>query len=240
MNTTTRLAALATAALLAACGGGGGSDGPATTAEGFWVGPTSTGYTARLVVLENGETWGLYSTSTAIVGALYGATNSSSNGTLTGSGSDFYFPGRLLQSATYSGTYTPKSSVRVTTSLGSSFTGAYAMEYDTPAALANVAGSYSGVGITATTAPYATSVSVSSSGSLTATTPLCSGSGTLQPRPSGKGVFNVTITFTGANCPLTAAGTTSGVAVYDAPSRTLVSMGLNPARSNGFFWQGVK
>ena len=92
-------------AALTACGGGGGSDGPSSTAEGFWVGPTSSGYTARLVVLENGETWGLYSTPTAIVGALYGSTNSSNNGTLTGSGSDFYFPGRLLQTANYSGTF---------------------------------------------------------------------------------------------------------------------------------------
>lgn len=239
MNTN-RLAALATSALVAACGGGGGSDGPSSTAEGFWVGPTSSGYTARLVVLENGETWGLYSTPTAIVGALYGSTNSSSNGTLTGSGSDFYFPGRLLQSATFSGTFTSKATVRVSTSLNSSFTGTYAADYDVPASLTNVVGTYSGVGITATTAPYATAVSISAAGVVTASTPLCSGSGTIQPRPGGKNVFNISLAFSGASCPLTAPGTTTGVAVYDAASRTLVSMGLNAPRTNGFFWQGSK
>ena len=239
MNTN-RLAALATSALVAACGGGGGPDGPSSTAEGFWVGPTSSGYTARLVVLENGETWGLYSTPTAVVGALYGSTNSSSNGTLTGSGSDFYFPGRLLQTANYSGTYTAKQRVSVTTSLGSGFTGNYAPEYDTPASLTAVAGTYGGFGLTLNSGGYSVPMTITAAGTVTASTPQCAGTGTIQPRATGKGVFNFTIAFTGASCPLASPGSTSGVAVYDTASRTLVSLSLNPGKSNGHFWQGVK
>lgn len=235
-----RLATLATAALLAACGGGGSdSPSPSATAEGFWVGPTSTGYTARLVVLETGESWGLYSTPTAIVGALYGNT-ASSNGSLNGTGSDFFFLTRQLLSASYSGTYTPKQTMRVTTSSGVTFTGAYAAEYDTPASLAAVAGTYTGVGITLASGAYAVPMTITAAGVVTTSTPQCSGTGTIQPRPTGKGVFNFTIAFTGASCPLAAAGTTSGVGYYDAAVRTLVTLGLNGTKTNGFFWQGSK
>ena len=48
--------------LLSAFGGGGDdiSTPSAGTAEGFWSGLASNGSNLVLVVLENGETWGLY------------------------------------------------------------------------------------------------------------------------------------------------------------------------------------
>lgn len=238
MNTTARLAALTVSAFLTACGGGG--DGPVSgSAEGFWVGTSSSGYTVRLAVLENGETWGFYTSGGTIYGALFGNT-AASGSSLSGSGTDFYFPSLLAQSSSYSGTVAAKQSIQVTTSGGTSFTGGYSNEYDIPATLSAVAGSYSGTGITATTSAYATTVTINSAGAITASTPLCSGTGSIQPRPTGKGIFNVTVTFMGGSCPLSAAGTTSGVAYYDTANRTLVSLGLNGAKTNGFFWVGAK
>jgi len=54
----------------------------------FWQGGASTGMDVQLAVLENGETWGIYSSRGIVAGALIG--NTSSGGThFSGSGLDF-------------------------------------------------------------------------------------------------------------------------------------------------------
>jgi hypothetical protein len=239
MNTIHRLALLATSALVVACGGGGGSDGPAGTAEGFWTGTSSTGYAVRLALLEDGTVWALYSSGTTIVGVLNG-TAKSGGGSLSGQGSDFFFPRTLLQSATFSGSFTPRQSVQVTTSLGSTFTGVYSPEYDLPASPSVAAGTFTGSGLTATSGYYLTTITVSSAGVVTASTPACSGTGTMVPRPSGKNIYDMRLSFTGASCPFASAGATVGVAYFDAAAKSLATLGLNAARNNGFFFIGSK
>lgn len=49
------LAAITVSGFLAACGGGGGSSTPAVSAEGAWMGSTSTGYALNVLVLDNNE-----------------------------------------------------------------------------------------------------------------------------------------------------------------------------------------
>jgi len=238
MNTN-RLAALATSALVAACGGGGGSDGPSGSAEGFWTGTSSAGYAVRLAVLEDSSVWGLYSSGSTIVGVLNG-TATSGNGSLSGQGSDFFFPNRLLQSATFTGSFTPRQTVRVTTSLGSTFNGAYSPDYDLPASPTAAAGTYTGTGLTATSGYYLTTISVNAAGAVTASTPACSGTGTMLPRPSGRNIYDMRLSFSGASCPFASAGASVGVAYYDAAARSLATLGLNSARNSGFFFIGSK
>jgi hypothetical protein len=238
MNTN-RLAALATSALVAACGGGGGSDGPSGSAEGFWTGTSSAGYAVRLAVLEDSSVWGLYSSGSTIVGVLNG-TATSGNGSLSGQGSDFFFPNRLLQSATFTGSFTPRQTVRVTTSLGSTFNGAYSPDYDLPASPTAAAGTYTGTGLTATSGYYLTTISVNAAGVVTASTPACSGTGTMLPRPSGRNIYDMRLSFSGASCPFASAGASVGVAYYDAAARSLATLGLNSARNSGFFFIGSK
>jgi hypothetical protein len=238
-----QFAALGLTVLLAACGGGGDSSpapAPTTTAEGFWGGTASTGVSVALAILENGETWGVYTSSGSIVGALYGNTTSSGT-TLSGSGKDFNIPSRTVSSASYSGTFTAKSTMNVTTSAGGSFSGIYDTAYDQPASLAAVTGTFSGVGVSGTSPVQAVSVAISPSGAITVPASLgCSAAGTATPRPSGKNIFNVTVTFTGSNCALGNGASTSGVAYYDAATRRVLVMAMNAAKSDGFIYLGQK
>jgi hypothetical protein len=248
MNTNRTIktaAAFTLAAALAACGGGGGdssstSSGSAGSAEGFWVGTTTTGYSARVAILEDGQAWGFYSTPTAIVGALAGSA-SSAGGSISGSGTDFYFPGGTVTPGTFSGTYSTKGTMNVTTSGGAQLTATYSATYDSPASVSAAAGTYTaGSGVIPGFASYATTVVIAANGATTATSSFCAGTGTTSARASGKGILDISLTFTGAGCPLTSAGAITGIAHYDAAASTLIAMGRNAGGSTGFFWRGSK
>jgi hypothetical protein len=229
---------------LASCGGSsddGGSSSPAplATAEGFWSGPASTGNDVSLVVLEDGETWGVYSNSGIIVGALYGSTTSSDT-TLSGSGSDFNIPARTVTPGTYSGTFTFKNAINITTSTGSAFNGIYATAYDTAASLTSVAGNFSGSAVTAATGPSTVNVGISSLGVISMTDGGCTATGSAAPRSTGKNIFNVSITFTGATCVLGSGTMTTGVGYYDVVNKQLLVLALNAAKTDGFIYLATK
>ena len=240
-----QFAVLGLTVLLAACGGGGDgasptAPAPSVTAEGFREGPASTGVSVTLAVLETGETWGVYTSSGSIVGALYGTTTSSGT-TLSGSGKDFNIPSRSVGSGTYSGTFVAKSIIYVATSSGSTFSGTYKTAYDQPASLAAVAGTFAGVGVSGTSPVQPISVTISSSGAITVPASLgCSAAGTATPRPSGKNIFDVTVAFTGSTCALGNGASTTGIAYYDTTTRRMLVMAMNATKSDGFIYVGQK
>jgi hypothetical protein len=237
------LSIIGAAVVLTACGGGG-DDAPAptvtTAAEGFWSGTASTGTDVALAILENGETWGVYLSGNTIVGALYGQT-SSAGSSLNGTGSDFNIPSRTVTPGSYSGTFTAKSTISVTTSNGGSFTGTYDPVYDATPSLASLAGTFSGTGVSATTAPQTASVTITPTGVITVPASLgCSASGTASPRPSGKNIFNINVTFSGTGCALGNGGMASGIAYYDTVSGSVLVMALNSGKTDGFIYVGSK
>jgi hypothetical protein len=236
------LAALA--ALVSACGGGGsgpsGAASPAVSAEGIWNGSASTGSTVSLVVLESGETWGIYSNSNLVTGALYGNTASSGT-TLSGSGKDFNIPTRSITTASYSGTFAAKNNIRVISSNGSSFNGTYSTAYDQPASLAALQGTFVGQGVSGNSTAQPTQVSISASGAITTpASSACNAAGSVAPRASGKNIFDLSVTFTGPNCALGNGTVTNGIGYYDITSRKLSVLALNPAKSDGFIYIGQK
>lgn len=232
------LATVTAASLLAACGGGGGS-GSNASAEGFWSGTSSTGYNVQMVVLENGETWGLYTAGSTLYGALYGNTATTGN-SVRGSGSDFNLLMRTVTSSTYSGTVQEKSTISITAG-STSFNGTYGTTYDQPASLSAVAGVYSGRALTGTTAAQTISATISANGNLSIPATLgCATSGTVTPRPTGKNIFNLSVTFTGSTCALGNGGTATGILYYDNVNRQILAMGMNPAKSDGFIAFGTK
>lgn len=245
-----QFATLGLTVLLAACGGGGGGgvqppatapvSTPISTAEGLWEGTASTGSSVALALLETGETWGVYTSNGLITGALYGNTASSGT-TLSGAGRDFNIPSRSVGSGSYTGTFVEKSSIRVATSSGSTFSGAYITTYDQPALLATLAGTFSGQGVSGTSAAQTVSVTISSSGAVTTpASPGCSASGSAKPRASGKNIFDVTLTFTGSACALGNGASTTGIVHYSATTRRIVMMALNTTKSDGFIYVGQK
>lgn len=241
MRSIKMIAALSMAASLVACGGGGDSGPPAasvtSSAEGFWTGTSSNGKQVAAVILENGETWGVYSSGGVLAGAIYGNINSSDN-TISGSGLDFY--NGTSHAGTLSGNVAPKSSINLTSSSGVSFSGTYSNAYEQAASLTNLAGTYSGYGLSARTSAQYIPVTIASNGTISAGDANCAATGTASPRASGKNVFDIQVNFTGNYCALGNGAVVNGIAYYDASSRSMIAMGLNGNKTDGFIYLGSK
>ena len=227
---------LGLALALCGCGGGGiwtppkttssassASSTPSTSAmtqsiEGVYQGTTSTGKTLNALVLEDGSWWSIYgiqpSNALSVQGIANG-TSSASSGNFNIVFADFPAPGASPISGTGSGLCTSTnllgtivengvaSTFNVTVPLATNY------DYNAAANLAPLTGTWSGGLLDGEAAV----VNVVASGSFTATSSLgCSATGTLTPRPSGKNVFNSTITFGGSPCVL-AGQTASGIAL---------------------------
>jgi len=257
-----RLTTWVAAIILSACGGGGGDETTATvatpavttpavttptattaSAEGFWVGTTANGTAVNLAILENGETWGLYGSSSAVTGAVYGIT--STNGTsLSGSGYGFNFVTRTSGSGTFTGSVTTKGNISFNVSDGTKLTATYDASYDQPTSVASVAGTYTGWAETGGISPQATTVVVDANGniasSITEGNSSCITSGKATLRASGKNVFNLQLTFTGDYCALGNGTVVNGVATYNVTNRQFIAMALNSAKSDGLVFLGTR
>jgi len=221
-----KLLSLIAVATLAACGGGGGGDDAAAaapaapTAEGVYGGTLTGGSNNafELLVLENGEFWALYGTGTAaglsVEGFIQG-NGASDNGTFSSPISkDFGFaPAKAATiNATYNATAKTISGSSITGLGNVSFSGGplagSTYDYNTPAALSTITGLWT------MTDPEGETIAlnVGTNGAFSGIGSGCTFTGSMVPRPSGKNVFNVTLTFGGAPCDLPGQSA-SGVAV---------------------------
>ncbi|NDU93057.1 MAG: hypothetical protein G3I10_10740 [Ferrovum sp.] len=235
-----------TVLLVAGCGGGGSNGATAMPgafqAQGIAQGTTGQGSSVLDIILETGE---FYSFSTAA-----GITLTVDHGNLLESGAgisanlvEFNVGGNTALSGVMTGLFIAQSAITGTTQIGlyqfTAFSANYLPIYNTPATLSTLAGTYSGV---YTYGGTPVTMSVSATGAITGTSTNCAISGTATPRASGKNVFNLSLTLTGANCIPTGVGTATGVMVLNSESglTRLYAGALNPAGTNGFFWIGTK
>lgn len=207
--------ALCVAALLGGCGGGGDS-GSADVAvpsnlEGLYAGSLTPGRDSnvRFLVLETGETWGLYGSETGgvlLVSGLVQGNGVSQNGTFTTSNLKDFGTGPtapLTLSGAYNntaGTFSGSivTSSRGTLSINTTQIGGINYNYNTPANLSSVSGAWTLTDLVGDKL----ALNVQSSGNLTLTYPgsSCVLIGTISPRSSGKNVFDVLITPGPAPC----------------------------------------
>ena len=241
--------ATAVASTLTACGGGGGSDAspasstPPAVNQGAYAGTTNASVSPdfRLLVLEDGSIWTVYGREVGnalqVNGFLQGQ-GSFSNGQVTAPDVRDHGQGTSV-SGQLTGSYTaaPAISGQVAYASGTvSFSGAAIPNstyvYNTPAQLGEVSGNWS---LSLTTGETA-SVTISSTGVLGGVSSLgCRFSGTVTPRPSGKNVFNVVLSFGPSPC-VQPGQTATGVAVsYPLASglRQLIVLGQDGTRSRG-------
>lgn len=243
----TRQTALFAAAILAtgltACGGGGdgGSAPPppppvATSAEGFWSGTTSTGYSILGAVLENGEYWVMYHANGMLYGVVQG-NGVSNNGSFTSSNGLDFFLGGAVTPVAVSASYRERASLQgvVTAQSGGgalTFTAAYDPAYELPASQATVAGVWRGRLTTGET--Y--TINVAANGTLAgAGSSGCTFAGSIVPRASGKAVYNVSVTFNGGVC-VAGTQTITGMAAVGGTvaAPVLFAAALNAPRTGGF------
>jgi hypothetical protein len=208
---------------LVACGGGGGDSAPpaaSPSAEGFYGGAlTGSASTAfQMLILENGDAWSIYGTNLPnafLVAGFVQGSGSSTNGSYSGTGKDYGFaPGVAgTVAATYdaaaktiSGTTTTVNGT--TTFVGGPVAGSL-YNYETPASLATVIGSWTTASLTGETVTF----NIAANGTFSAVSSLgCNFTGTVAPRASGKNVFDTALTFGPAPCALPGQSA-SGIAV---------------------------
>jgi hypothetical protein len=234
------IAAVSALALMTACGGGGGGGGSTVAnadPQGIWTGPTSTGYTASVVVLETGETWGVYSSGTTIYGALYGTTTTAGNN-VSVSGTDFSFLTNTSASDTLTGSIVAKSSMSLT---GNTVTVplTYSNSYDaTPVA---VTGTWSFVGRSKSYSLLPGTITIDNNGSFTLNQTNCVTTGSVVPRSTGKNIYNISLSSVGSGCAV-GQSSTAGVAYVDTtvtPNK-LLSLALTTDKTDGVVVIGTK
>lgn len=244
------IAAIIAASILSACGGGSSSSTPSVapvappvTAEGLWNGTASNGRAVSAIVLDDGNTWVLYTgqTNKLIAGALQGS-GASNNGSFTTSNAlDFNLEGNGVNAASVSASYKQKQSFNGSIAYANqtvSFTTTYSTDYDVAPSLATVAGSYAGP-MAAKGGSELAAVTIDASGKVTAVgAGGCTSTGTIAPRAKGN-VYNLSITVGTAHCA-TPGAIITGIGYFDAATKRLYATGLNSARTDGVIFTGLK
>jgi hypothetical protein len=247
MKIGTVAATVVAAAVLGACGGGG-DDGPKGKAEGVYEGTTSTGAYTQLLVLEDDSFWALYGTQAAgtffVTGFVQGQGASDGKSFSSGNARDFGFAPPLAMSV--SATYTPGTSISATltaqggsVTLNSSVIPAARFNYAAAPTIASIAGPWTMTMLSGATAD----VTISAAGAVSGTSQGCSFTGTIAPRPTGRNVFNVALTFGAAPCVLpnqSGAGVAVTYLVNGGPTRQLVVAGVDGPRNNGMLLVGTR
>ncbi len=237
---------------LAACGSSGGNGGaapppePASSAEGLWIGSTSTSRSVTGIVLDNGTYWILYSVphaSSLIAGVVQG-TGTSLNGSFSSSdGIDFNLEGQGINNATVSASYMVKQSFNGSVTYPSlnqayTFTSSYNSDYDQTPSVSAIAGTYIGLA-SVTGSNELTTIVVSSLGVVAGTgTGGCKFLGTAQPRAKGN-LYDLSVVFGGGVCPSGTSAVT-GIGYFDANAKRLSVAALNKSRSDGLIFVGIK
>lgn len=179
------------------------------TAEGAYfghLGGATPNNTFNLVVLENGEFWGLYGNSSRnnfYISAFIKGQGTSNNGRFTSSkAGDFGFTPPLP--VTVQASYVAKESIQaeVSTVAGKvRLIGAAAIpsvyNYDKPAKLEAIQGKWSTISLEYERG----SLTIQPSGTFSGEGAGCTYNGTIVPRPSGKNIYNVKLKF-GSNCAM--------------------------------------
>jgi hypothetical protein len=237
------ISAVSALALMTACGGGGGGGAAATsgTAEGYWIGNASTGYRVALAVLENGETWGVYTSNGTIYGAIYGTSNGTGN-TFSATGSDFNLVNWSVVNGSMTGTVVPKSTINAVGTTGTTVSLTYSTTYDSAALLSTIAGSYVVNGVSASGTATNVPMTIDANGVVSVVGNGCTAAGTVLPRSSGKNIYNINVTFTGNNCALGNGGTASGIFALDrtVTPNIAITLALTPNKQDGFIAVGEK
>jgi hypothetical protein len=197
-------------------------------------------------VLENDEFYTIYGEQWGGVFSIDGFVHgkgSSSNGTLTATNvKDFFDYEGTSGSLTASFESNVFNGSLVEGGMTITFTGTPIQNslynYNTPADLSRLTGTWD---LTSLQWDSVT-MDIASDGSFTATTSGCSMSGKFTPRPSGKNVFNFTMTFGGSPCIFPYEPATGIALEYTLASgmRQLLVAGTNNAHTIGSAFFGAK
>lgn len=221
--------------------------------EGAYSGTVDSALPIILMVLNDGQYWGLFglpSTQGLIPAGFVQGNATATNGNFASTNLHAFLAdgqwdgltdsvnGSYVSGVSISGTVTEPPGGE-TLSLSVSAIASTTLDYNAPANLSAISGYWAGYLLDGSP----TAMNITSSGSLEgATTSGCAFSGTITPRSSGKNVFNLAATLAGSGCPY-AGVSVNGIAYSLAePSgrRTLVAHGVNASRNLGWAFFGTR
>ncbi len=256
MKKTTALGGLVAALVLSACGGGDDAAPPVakppatvvTGVEGLWTGATTDPLNVQGVVLENGETWSILTdTVGTVVGISLGSAQTSGADVVSGTGrylnvvDEANLASRKTEPVSYTGKYAVRDSMLVTAPNGVKFAGTYGVLYEQAAVVSELLGTYTGTGIGNQVRESSVSLTISTGGLVSIPSyPGCSIRGTAVPRASGRNVFDLPLTFSGAACPVGDGVVVQHVVVYNNTTQALVIMGQSASKAETFVFTGQK
>lgn len=222
---------------------------PAVTAsaEGVYEGMYGSGLTHLTLVTDNTFMYTIVGTTTGGVFAINRflvGRGSSNNGAFTAPEVHAYGSGATAATGTFAGSYVAGASLNgtlqlegVSTAMTGSALANSTYNYNTPAALANVAGAWTLTGVDGARVTLA----VGADGKFTGTNGTCSVTGSFVPRTSGKNVFDFQVISGPAPCARP-ADVSTGVAVEFSigSTRQLVAAATGVTLVNGTGWIGSR
>ncbi len=255
---TAGIAFAAAPLLLAACGGGGddasSSSADAATAagssnttavQGLYIGTASNGRTVTGLLLDNGSYYFLYSSdsgSASIGGVVQGTGGIDGQRFTSADMRDFNIDGLEVTGGTVDATVVAKTSLSGSIDHANqapvSFEAAYDSDYDTPARLATLAGTYRG-NVAFSGGAEAATVTIAADGSIGGQgVSGCKVTGTAAPHAQGN-VYDLTLRFGGAPC-LFADQTFQGIVYYRSAQRRLYAAAPNADRTDGVLFVATR
>lgn len=230
---------------LVSCGGGGAPTSVADSSpKGLYLGSSEDGREIRGIVLGDGTYYFIYSDlqKNRTAGVVQGGGMTVKNYFVSADAVDFNIDERRVSSAgvlvDYANSAGSSGALIYASGDRLAFTTRYQFESQVVPSLTFIAGTY--LGDTAFSLGRESSViRIDEIGTLSAVgVSGCTATGLVRMR-TDINAYNVTMTFGGAPC-LYANQTFSGVAVYDAFSRTFYAAAPTVARNDGFFFKGAK
>lgn len=232
-------------ALLVACGGGGGDIVVNADPQGLWKGTNSSSQaTVNIAVLENGDSWGIYSDGENILGALYGNATTTGNKILAnGKAIDFESTPNSLD-VNLTGTVVAKSTMSLA-GVGVSIPLMYQPSYETVATTNDISGTWSFdarlVRSGNVNLPPTQNITIDDTGAFSVGNSFCLISGNVTPRPGGKNIYSLTMSVSGfAVCDVPSS--MSGIVFIDksvTPNK-FFSLALSPSEDDAVFAMGKK
>jgi len=224
------------AVCLTACGGGSSPPTPNADPQGFWQGTAGDGRDVSSLILEQGQYFMVFSSGTTVSGMVEGAFSVSGNTLIDNAAIDFPASGAAT-TASVTGSVTTRQSLSLTDAESSgvrAVTGTYSPAYDTPVDISEAIGTWVGnIGSTGETR-----LTISPDLSFTGTQGSCSFSGSVRARPTGKHVFDGSLTFNDVSC---ASGTGTSMNVEAVVSGTkITAVGVNSWTTVGFAFVGAR
>jgi len=216
---------------------------PVFDGQGLWTGKTATGVALYGVILDDASYYFVYVLvgSNTFDGFVYGTATTSATGQFNSSDGRNYSPLRGVFPTTLAGPYVPKTSMSgtISSSLGDdTYALAYDSNYETPASIPPIAGTYTGV-LGTVDARMNAVVTIDATGVLSGNFSNCSLAGSVTPRGS-VAVFDLLIQTQGAACAFGGKVQHSGLVAFDPTANRLFVLAPNPGRNNGIMFVGTK